>query len=196
MLPQSVWLNHSMWQCLRHIPKAITSLAVLDKCPMCQYPKPDEAQRPGWDGEVPRQSPILPPGVKPRPPVDPVKDPVVSLESPPPGDLEMTPGTMPLSAPWDPPDIYWKPQMSVAVGSPPVKGTSWIRPKTFKGHLCPGPGCRKISRRDSPYCSKICSDRCYRLRKKATRAALTDREVVYLNRILESLGAWDEESAA
>jgi hypothetical protein len=59
-----------------------------------------------------------------------------------------------------------------------------------KAHLCPGPKCRKVSRRNSPYCSKICSDRCLRLRKKATEKPLTDEEIKNLNRIVSVLEVW------
>lgn len=55
---------------------------------------------------------------------------------------------------------------------------------------CPGPGCRKNARESSPYCSKICSDRCLRLRKKATTAVLTKTEVEHLNRIVKALENW------
>lgn len=56
--------------------------------------------------------------------------------------------------------------------------------------MCPGPKCRRQARKGSPYCSSICKDRCYRLRKKAFRAVLTDVETSRLNRILTALEAW------
>lgn len=59
-----------------------------------------------------------------------------------------------------------------------------------KAHLCPAPKCRKVSRRNSPYCSKICSDRCLRLRKKATEKVLDGQEIKWLNRILTVLEVW------
>jgi hypothetical protein len=63
-----------------------------------------------------------------------------------------------------------------------------------KAHLCPAPRCRKLSRRNSPYCSKICSDRCLRLRKKATEKVLTAQEIKWLNRILDVLEAWGSDT--
>lgn len=52
---------------------------------------------------------------------------------------------------------------------------------------CPAPGCRKNARENSPYCSKICSDRCGRIRKKALMTQLTDEEVKNLARIMLAL---------
>jgi hypothetical protein len=68
-----------------------------------------------------------------------------------------------------------------------VRGVA-AKPKLF----CPGPKCRRLARKGSPYCSKVCNERCRRLRKKATQAALTNQEVTWLNRILSALGAWEE----
>jgi hypothetical protein len=62
--------------------------------------------------------------------------------------------------------------------------------------LCPGPKCRKLSRRNSPFCSKACKDRCYRLRQKVAKGVLTDREITWLNRIMVTLEAWDKATAA
>jgi hypothetical protein len=61
-------------------------------------------------------------------------------------------------------------------------------------HLCPGPKCRRVSRKGSPYCSTVCKDRCYRLRKKAFRAILTEAETTRLHRILVALEAWYGEA--
>lgn len=57
---------------------------------------------------------------------------------------------------------------------------------------CPGPKCRKQARSTSPYCSKICSDRCLRLRKKFTKTILSEVEVKNLNVILAALKQWEE----
>lgn len=81
---------------------------------------------------------------------------------------------------------------------PPPAPKAGKRPKDIpvteksKAHLCPGPKCRKVSRRNSPYCSKICSDRCLRLRKKFTKTILTEVEVKNLNVILAALKQWEE----
>jgi hypothetical protein len=66
-----------------------------------------------------------------------------------------------------------------------------VTAKSKKVH-CPGPKCRKQARSTSPYCSKICSDRCLRLRKKFATAILTEVEVKNLNVILAALKQWEE----
>lgn len=64
--------------------------------------------------------------------------------------------------------------------------TKPVKPK------CPGPGCRKHARETSPYCSKICSDRCLRLRKKAkSGGVLTKTESDNFIRIRRALDNWD-----
>lgn len=79
----------------------------------------------------------------------------------------------------------------------PVTNHTGKRPKDIpnseksKAHLCPAPKCRKVSRRNSPYCSKTCSDKCLRLRKKATEKVLTDQEIKWLNRIVAVMDAWN-----
>ena len=56
---------------------------------------------------------------------------------------------------------------------------------------CPGPGCRKNARENSPYCSKICSDRCGRVRRKAASGAVLDKaESENLTRIEKALENW------
>lgn len=58
---------------------------------------------------------------------------------------------------------------------------------------CPGRGCGNPARDNSPYCSKICSDRCLRLRKKALKAPLLGKELKDLNRILSALESWGKK---
>lgn len=63
-------------------------------------------------------------------------------------------------------------------------------PKAKKA-VCPGHGCRKYARESSPYCSKICSDRCGRVRRKAASGAvLTKPEKDNLARIERALENW------
>lgn len=63
-------------------------------------------------------------------------------------------------------------------------------PKAKKA-VCPGHGCRKYARESSPYCSKICSDRCGRVRRKAASGAvLTKPEKDNLTRIEKALENW------
>ncbi len=99
------------------------------------------------------------------------------------------------------PEIDEEPGPVVPEATPsPVTNHTEKRPKDIpnaqksKAHLCPGPKCRKVSRRNSPYCSKICSDRCLRLRKKATEKVLTAQEIKWLNRILDVLEAWGSDT--
>lgn len=66
-----------------------------------------------------------------------------------------------------------------------------VTAKSKKVH-CPGPKCRKQARSTSPYCSKICSDRCLRLRKKFDRSILSEAEVKNLSRILAALDQWEK----
>jgi hypothetical protein len=65
-----------------------------------------------------------------------------------------------------------------------------------KKAMCPGPRCPNRARENSPYCSKICSDRCGRIRRKSTEAALTGEPLSKedsdkLCVILKALSAWE-----
>lgn len=63
-------------------------------------------------------------------------------------------------------------------------------PKAKKA-MCPGHGCRKSARESSPYCSKICSDRCGRVRRKAADGVtLSKPERDNLTRIEKALENW------
>ena len=64
-------------------------------------------------------------------------------------------------------------------------------PSKAKKPVCPGPGCQKGARESSPYCSKICSDRCGRVRRKgASGAVLTKSDSANLTRITKALENW------
>lgn len=204
-----------MWKCERHIPTSKMYPSVIAKCPTCGQLRPDEAFRPSLDPLPPEEkpSPARPLAVVTAPPPAPLEDeaPTVTWVDDPEPELDEEPGpVVPEATPVPDPD-------PVALGLDlltkalareedrkfretlitPIATEK--RPKDIpvteksKAHLCPGPKCRKLPRGNSPYCSKICSDRCLRLRKKALRTALTDEEIKNLNRILTVLDAWNAD---
>lgn len=90
-------------------------------------------------------------------------------------------------------DRKFRETLSTPVATPTKRPKDIPVTAKSKAHLCPGPKCRKVSRRNSPYCSKICSDRCLRLRNKANEKILSDLELKRLTRILSALEAWGKE---
>jgi hypothetical protein len=169
-----------MWKCERHIPTSKVYPEIIAKCPACGFARPDAAYRPPMFPE--EEKPVV--RIVPPPPR-------VEVKAPPPPAPTIT---------WadDPePELDEEPGPVVPEATPAPKAGK--RPKDIpvteksKAHLCPGPKCRKVSRRNSPYCSKICSDKCLRLRKKATEKVLDGQEVKWLNRILAVLEAWGSD---
>ncbi len=255
-----------MWKCERHIPTSKMYPAIIDKCPACRYPRPDEAYRPSMNPEEPKPVVRVVPPPPPPPPPPPVvavepepPPPVVTWEEGPEPEIDEEPGieepevsepiqrgielldkaiqdeepqpveTAPAPVASKRPkgipvtEKTFSEDMSLGqaqrdldemiladlfaaagkikksrVNAPTPTALKPVtkRPKDVpniqksKAHLCPAPKCRKVSRRNSPYCSKICSDRCLRLRKKATEKPLTDEEIKNLNRIVSVLEVW------
>ena len=204
-----------MWKCDRHIPTSKVYPAVFDKCPACQYPRPGEGYRPSLNPEGPNPPVrLVPPPVvvKPPPPAKAFSEDMSrgqaqrDLDEIVIADLiaaaeEIKNSRVKAPTPPAPEPVEVKPPVTEdPVDAAPVVVSK--RPKDIpnaqksKAHLCPAPKCRKLSRRNSPYCSKTCSDKCLRLRKKATEKALTDQEVKWLNRILAVLDAWGDGKRA
>lgn len=74
------------------------------------------------------------------------------------------------------------------------KVTKPVAPE-FKGDCpCAWPACEKKARVASPYCGKICSDRCIRLRRKglSTLAVLTVAQRTAYNNFQARLRVWEE----
>lgn len=193
-----------MWKCERHIPTSKLYPAIIDKCPACRYPRPDEAYRPSMNPDEPK------PVVRMVPPPPPPPPPAVTCGEGPEPEPSEKPGT-PLENNSTPPAVdFVQRGLDILTGRLAAdedrkfiegidgftKPESKKLPKDVpnaqksKAHLCPGPKCRKVSRRNSPYCSKPCSDKCLRLRKKATEKVLTNQEIKWLNRILAVLEVW------
>ena len=186
---ETSWVSYSMWRCSRHIPASKMYPAMILRCPSCQQLRPDESDRP----------PLVP--ISEEAPV------VVQAPAPVVGHPASTVETKPVVGPPAPiveapePHIEWddgpEPELDEEPGAeiesqPPTKVESKadpVVPLPKKGR-CPAPRCRKVSRSNSPYCSKICSDRCLRLRKKFAKTTLTDQEARWLNTILLTLGSW------
>jgi len=187
-----------MWRCERHIPTSKMYPAIIAKCVACGFPRPDEAYRPPMNPEEPK--PVVRVVSPPPPPVEP-EPPVVTWEEGPEPELDEEPGieepevSEPVKRGIELLDKAIQDEEPQPVEIAPAPEVT-KRPKDIpvteksKAHLCPGPKCRKVSRRNSPYCSKICSDRCLRLRKKAIEKVLTDQEIKWLNRILAVLEVW------
>lgn len=184
-----------MWKCERHIPTSKMYPALTLKCPACGFPRPDEAYRPPINPEEPKPVVwLVPPPAPPaqmaaQPPSKKKRARVDTVPPPPPPEVDEAPPVTGGDGPEPDKVLQKEPEAPVAAKRPkdiPVTEKS-------KAHLCPGPKCRKVSRRNSPYCSKICSDKCLRLRKKATEKVLDSQEVKWLNRILAVLEAWDSD---
>lgn len=205
-LPAS-WDSHTMWRCSRHIPSSKVYPAFVEACPSCKQPRPPEDRRPAdpYAGPAPVKAvPSLPTGgadILELPPA------VVTEES-----LENMRTLREVNA-----ELNFDKDMSLGQAQrdfdaevmgdlfatadalkettgceiPPALTEEFPEPspKPVKPK-CPGHGCRKNARENSPYCSKICSDRCGRLRKKATTSNLTDDDVKNLARIERALDAW------
>lgn len=205
-----------MWKCERHIPTSKMYPALTLKCPACGFPRPAEAYRPPINPEEPKPVVwLVPPvGVKPPAPVTVPPPPAKAFSE----DMSLGQAQRDLDetviadlvaaseklkksrvkAPTPPapkPVVVKPPVTEDPVDAAPVSKRPEDIPVTekSKAHLCPGPKCRKVSRRNSPYCSKICSDKCLRLRKKATEKVLDSQEVKWLNRILAVLEAWGSD---
>ena len=200
-----------MWKCERHIPTSKVYPEIIAKCPACGFARPDAAYRPPMfpEEEKPVVRIVPPVGVKPPPPAKAfsedmslgqaqrdldeiiIADLVTAAE-------KLKKSRVKSPTPPAPKPVVVKPPVTEdPVDAAPVVVSK--RPKDIpvteksKAHLCPGPKCRKVSRRNSPYCSKICSDKCLRLRKKATEKVLDSQEVKWLNRILAVLEAWGSD---
>jgi len=304
-MSDSTWVNYFLWKCNRHIPSSILYPATVDKCTMCQYPRPFDFLRPNLDGSIPEPPPRQPAPRPTRvePPIvvmavrpEPEPDPVIPSSVPPPlpefvetneADPEHLPEPVDVPEVADPEPIEIhvdvvhqvmldhitmdivvsdseanteiRPPESIPPSepSPTVTGysvdapvttdvllvddyqfiqVSWVAdpldplkrlippspeppspPRPFRSeaeaailaqedrkafratdgngngkHLCPGPKCRKVARKGSPYCSKACKNRCHRLRHRACKAVLTELEMSWLSRLLNALEAWDK----
>ena len=210
MRTSSAWINYFMWKCERHIPTSKMYPALTLKCPACGFPRPAEAYRPPINPEEPK--PVVwrvpPVGVKPTAPVTVPPPPAKAfsedmslgqaqrdLDGTVIADLVAASEKLKKSRVKAPTPPAPKPVVEDPVDVAPVSKRPKDIPVTekSKAHLCPGPKCRKVSRRNSPYCSKICSDKCLRLRKKATEKVLDSQEVKWLNRILAVLEAWGSD---
>lgn len=176
---ETSWVSYSMWRCSRHIPASKMYPAMILRCPSCQQLRPDESDRP----------PLVPISED-----APAKAPEPVTEAP----LTVVKVTAPSASPpvekpapvvtWDDGEEPEDAEPGVELTVEPAKADPVV-PLPKKGR-CPGPRCRKASRSNSPYCSKICSDRCLRLRKKFAKTTLTDQEARWLNTILLTLGSW------
>lgn len=172
---EASWVSYSTWKCARHIPSSKIYPAMILRCPSCQQLRPDETDRPS----------LFP----------------VVEEAPAPRVIETPALTIPVASPpveepapvvtWDDGEEPEDAEPGVELTVEPAKADPVV-PLPKKGR-CPGPRCRKVSRSNSPYCSKICSDRCLRLRKKFAKTTLTDQEARWLNTILLTLGSWGWE---
>jgi hypothetical protein len=196
-----------MWKCERHIPTSKVYPEIIAKCPACGFARPDAAYRPPMfpEEEKPVVRLVPPPVTVPPPPAKAFSEDMSlgqaqrDLDEIIIADLVKAAEKLKKSRVKAPTPPAPKPVVEDPVDVAPASK----RPKDIpnaqksKAHLCPGPKCRKVSRRNSPYCSKPCSDRCLRLRKKFSRATLTEQEARWLNTILLTLGAWgwvrDEE---
>ncbi len=171
-----------MWKCERHIPTSKMYPAIFDRCPMCRYPRPDEEFRPPLsplvekrEEETPKAAPVV--VAKVETPAKEAPPPTVTWDESPEPELDEEPLSEPTEAEEEP-------------ATETVAVEEEGRPKSVEKPMCPGPKCRKVSRKTSPYCSKICSDRCLRLRKKFAQTTLTEQEARWLNKILMALATW------
>jgi hypothetical protein len=177
----SSWISYSMWKCERHIPTSKMYPAIFDRCPMCRYPRPDEEFRPPLfpliekEEETPKAAPVV--VAKVETPAKEAPPPTVTWDEDPEPELDEEPLSEPTEAEEEP-------------ATKTVAVEEEVRPKSVEKPMCPGPKCRKVSRKTSPYCSKICSDRCLRLRKKFSQTTLTEQEARWLNKILMALATW------
>lgn len=215
-IPPASWDSHSMWRCTKHIPSSKVYPAFVEKCPTCNQPRPPEDRRPADPYAPPvRLVPSLPaadtdpnatieapPAVVTEESLEnmrTLRDVTAELNF----DKDMSLGqaqrdfdalvmgdllsttTSVVRAIQD--DGVAKIQDEVGRELAAELRSSAASLKSRKAK-CPGPGCRKSARESSPYCSKICSDRCLRLRKKTT--PLTKVEAGHLNRIETALANW------
>ena len=165
MKPQQtapIWDTHYTWKCRKHIPVPLTCPAFFEQCPSCKQLRPSESLRPSRIPEAVKPGAVKPEAVKTT--------------------VKVKTKHLTLVAAPEPVAVV-EPKKAKPKKAEPKKATPG------KVH-CPGPKCRKQARSTSPYCSKICSDRCLRLRKKFNRSILSEAEVKNLNVILAALDQW------
>jgi len=193
----SSWVNYFMWKCERHIPTSKVYPEIIAKCPACGFARPDAAYRPPMfpEEEKPVVRIVPPPPrveVKPPPPAKAFSEDMSLGQAQ--RDLDESIIADLVAAA----EKIEKSRVKAPTPTAPEPVVVSKRPKDIpvtaksKKVHCPGPKCRKQARSTSPYCSKICSDRCLRLRKKFATAILTEVEVKNLNVILAALKQWEE----
>lgn len=198
-----IWDTHYTWKCRKHIPVPLTCPAFFDQCPSCKQLRPSESLRPSRIPEEVKPEVVKPEVVKP---VE-VKPKHLTLVVPPPPAKAFSEDMSRGQAQRDLDETIIADLVAAAekiknsrvkAPTPPAPEPVVVskRPKDIpvtaksKKVYCPGPKCRKQARSTSPYCSKICSDRCLRLRKKFDRSILSEAEVKNLNVILAALNQW------
>ena len=177
LLPAS-WDSHAMWRRTRHIPSSKVYPAFVEKCPTCNQPRPPEDRRPA--------DPYAPPPPATVAPAPDLWDMVSAqaqndLDNSVMADLQSTAEAL------KEPTVGEAPPSLGSFAQITYDLDHYELPKARKAK-CPGPGCRKNARESSPYCSKVCSGRCLRLRKKTT--PLTKVEAGHLYRIETALANW------
>lgn len=197
MKPQQtapIWDTHYTWKCRKHIPVPLTCPAFFEQCPSCKQLRPSESLRPSRIPEAVNTTVEVKPKhltlVVPPTPAKAFSEDMSLGQAQ--RDLDETIIADLVAAA----EKTKKSRAKAPTPPAPEPVVVSKRPKDIpvtaksKKVHCPGPKCRKQARSTSPYCSKICSDRCLRLRKKFNRSILSEAEVKNLNVILAALNQW------
>ena len=200
---QTQWVDDLFWVCTRHIPTSRRYLWSVEKCWACGLPRPSLDFRPlGVTQTAPVPAKIVPVPVKivatplksvpPHVKVTPLPKPVKDRF---PGETVLTRVSVPIED--DPPGFSSNPSLPtkdvlrVLEPSAPRPVPVEALPRLTPPPKCIWPVCPYACRGESsPYCSKICSDRCGRLRRKATEKVLTAEDVSTLAKMASYHDLW------
>lgn len=160
------------WTCTRHIPTPPIYMANVPHCPSCK------ATRPSLDVTAP----VIPSAIS-LPPLEEdttmeALPQVVTEESPTSPAVDVLPAPVLATVP-----SVEAPKRSTKVKRQVAKGAGRTDPLP----PCAWPRCRNKARENSPYCSKVCSDRCGRVRRKTN---LTPFDARLQASVLERMSRW------